>query len=265
MKKAAFHLTVMMFLLPPLIAGAATPPELAELRQQFTAKWQAAPDEAAKMDAIDDYIRELTSLVYYMRGNSRSREEINAVRRELRRADEARLGEMDLLLDVEEEAAPEKAAVRTEEAPAAEEPETPARKQAETETAPPPREPETVVMTTRGLAGAPDFSRNNVYAFTLKNPGSRTTLTYRASGRRSTDTYGDIFMTTPDGKRHRAGKWQPDDFSESAEEAGCKGLVPITLDISDYVSAPGPYAIEFRWNDGIDPLVICRVKIKSLP
>ena len=245
-RKICLLLALLLFV--PVAAGAAAPPELARLRQEFTARWQAAPDEAARMDLLDGYIQDLTSLVYYMQGNSRSREAINAVRRELRRANQASLGEMDKLLDQEEAAGKLPAPRRKQTAPAPPQQHKPEAGQPQ----PPP-------------AGAPDFSKNNVYSFTLAHPGSHTTLTYIASGRGSTDTYGEIYITAPDGKRRRAGKWRPADFDEPANEAGCGRLAPVTIDISGQVSQPGPYAVEFHWTDGIDPLVICRVKIKSMP
>ena len=38
---------------------------------------------------------------------------------------------------------------------------------------------------------------------------------------------------------------------------------PITKDISELVTMPGVYKIEFNWTGGIDPLVIYRVEVTS--
>jgi len=134
--------------------------------------------------------------------------------------------------------------------------------------APPPvvkkRNPKTHVSSVEGLAGAAKFSKNNIYTFNLPDTGSKSTVTFWATGRRSTESVGNIWLITPDGKREKVGKWKDSYFDKpSTEISSYKRLRPITKDISELVTRPGVYKIEFEWTDGIDPLVIYRVEVTS--
>ncbi len=120
------------------------------------------------------------------------------------------------------------------------------------------------VKTVKGWAGIPEFSHNNVYEFTIPEAGNQSTLTFYASGRDSVDTYGDVFILTPDGKRKKIYKWSPDDFEIPLKEVrSYKHLKPVRVDITEFVSRPGSYRIEFAYRKGDDPLGILRVEIRS--
>ncbi len=234
---------------------AAPPPELREMRQVFTGKWQGATNSARRRELLNDYIKNLTSLEYYMRGNGRDRTSINAVRKELRRANDAVLGEGEIASDAATRAtgavsSPEPAAVVDPvTAPAA------AIKK---------HIPRTIVINHRGTAGTPDFSKGNIYNFTLTATSKKGTLIYWAGGRNSTDTYGEIWLTSPDGRRRKIAKWKKSFFREATRDVSTwSRLRPVTVDISDYLKAPGAYSLEFHWTDGVDPLIIMRVEIIS--
>jgi len=120
------------------------------------------------------------------------------------------------------------------------------------------------VVQAKGWAGIPEFSKNNVYSFELPEIGDKTTLTFYASGRTSTDTYGDVYLVTPEGKQKRVYRWSPDDFEIPLKEAMTyRHLKPVRVDISGLVRKPGRYQVRFQYRDGDDPLGILRVEIKS--
>jgi hypothetical protein len=124
--------------------------------------------------------------------------------------------------------------------------------------------PKTYVSSVEGLAGAAKFSKNNIYRFNLPKVGANSSLTFWATGRRSTESTGHVWLITPDGVRQRVGKWKDSYFDKPASDVSSyKRLRPITNDISGMVTRPGVYKIEFEWTGGIDPLVIFRVEVTS--
>ena len=124
--------------------------------------------------------------------------------------------------------------------------------------------PKTYVSSIQGLAGATSFSENNVYKFTLPNAGTTSTLTFYATGRRSIDSMGNVWLINPAGEREKVLKWNDSYFKDpSTEVKTYKELKPISEDISRYVKGPGTYQVEFEWTGGIDPLVVYRVEITS--
>jgi chemotaxis protein histidine kinase CheA len=126
------------------------------------------------------------------------------------------------------------------------------------------RGPQTQSSSVQGLAGSQDSSKNNVYVFNLSEVGPTTTLTYYATGRRSKDTSGNIWLVTPGGHREKVGAWKSGQFETSlAEASSYTSLKPGNVDISGLVKGPGDYKIEFEWIDGIAPLIIHRVEITS--
>lgn len=126
------------------------------------------------------------------------------------------------------------------------------------------RDPKTHVSSVGGIAGAPSFSRNNIYTFNLADIGATTTMSYWATGRRSIDSTGNVWLTTPDGRREKVSRWKDRYFKEPATEVSSyEKLQPITEDISGMVTSPGIYRVEFEWTGGIDPLVIFRVELTS--
>ena len=128
----------------------------------------------------------------------------------------------------------------------------------------PPHVPKTHVLETFGIAGVPVFTKNNVYTFNLKEAGRKSTLVFYASGRKSTKSYGKVWLITPARERFRVHKWSPRDFKRPLSEANTyKRLSPVTVDVSKYVTGPGTYKIEFDYTDGVDALGIMRVELTS--
>lgn len=124
--------------------------------------------------------------------------------------------------------------------------------------------PQTQVSSVLGLAGSLNSSKNNIYPFSLSTVGPVTTLTYYATGRRSKDTSGNVWLITPGGLREKVGSWKSGQFEvTSAEVTSYSRLKPVTIDISSLVKIPGDYRIEFEWSDGIAPLLIYQVEITS--
>ena len=126
------------------------------------------------------------------------------------------------------------------------------------------RDPKTHASKVEGLAGAASFSKNNVYTFHLADVGTVSTLKFWATGRRSIETTGNVWLVTADGRRKKITKWKDRYFDEPASEiSSYKKIKPIVEDISDLVTRPGTYKVEFEWTGGIDPLVIYRVELTS--
>jgi len=126
------------------------------------------------------------------------------------------------------------------------------------------RDPKTHVSKVEGLAGASNFSKNNIYTFYLADIGKVSTLKFWATGRRSVDSVGYVWLINPDGRRERVTKWKERYFEKpSTEISSYKEIEPFVEDISELVTKAGNYKIEFEWTGGIDPLVIYRVELIS--
>lgn len=126
------------------------------------------------------------------------------------------------------------------------------------------REPKSHVSRIEGLAGAPSFSKNNIYTFHLADIGRVSTLKFWATGRRSIDSVGYVWLITPDGRREKISKWKERYFDKPATElTSPEEIEPFSEDISELVTKAGNYQIEFEWTGGIDPLVIFRVELIS--
>jgi hypothetical protein len=124
--------------------------------------------------------------------------------------------------------------------------------------------PQTRVSSVQGLAGNAKVSQNNVYSFELSEIGASTTLAFWGTGLNSLDSYGKVWLITPDGKRLIVGIWKESYFEKpSTDVYSYYNLKPITENISKKVTGPGTYKIEFEWTNGKDPLVIYRVEITS--
>lgn len=78
-------LTVVFFV-TVLQANAAEPEKLIELRSTYIQELQGAKSLGDKEDVLEEYVRELTSLESYLRGNMESRASVNSVRKEIRKA-----------------------------------------------------------------------------------------------------------------------------------------------------------------------------------
>ena len=117
---------------------------------------------------------------------------------------------------------------------------------------------------TEGIAGAPSFTKNNVYKFNMTEVRNNTKLTIYASGKRSTNSYGSIILMTPAGQKVRVHKWSPGDFKDSVKDVkSYKKLKPIQLMVSNHIARPGNYQVSFEYKKGTDPLVIKYVELKT--
>ena len=126
------------------------------------------------------------------------------------------------------------------------------------------RAPKTHTSEVEGLAGAANFSKNNIYTFHLTDTGTVSTLKFWATGRRSIESGGNVWLITPDGQRKKITKWKERHFDEPASEiSSYKKIKPFIEDISKFIIKPGTYKVEFEWTGGIDPLVIYRVELTS--
>jgi|GEM_PF-7035755 len=122
----------------------------------------------------------------------------------------------------------------------------------------------TYIKEIKGWAGIPEFSRNNIYDFNIPETGTKSTLTVYASGRNSRNTFGEIFIVTPSGRKKMVHRWEPDDFEIPLKEArNYRDLKPLQVDISEFVKEAGTYQVDFEYLKGDDPLGILRVEIKS--
>ncbi|MFN2365167.1 MAG: hypothetical protein ABR523_01740, partial [Desulfurivibrionaceae bacterium] len=124
--------------------------------------------------------------------------------------------------------------------------------------------PQTHVSSEQGLAGPPEVNGKNVYTFELPGLGETTTLAFWATGKESLDSYGKVWLITPEGRRNIIGIWKESYLDKPSNEVySYYNLKPIAEDITRKVTTPGTYKVEFEWTNGKDPLVIYRVEITS--
>ena len=124
--------------------------------------------------------------------------------------------------------------------------------------------PQTYISSVEGVAGNSEISKNNIYTFDLPSIGKSTTLAFWATGKNSIDSYGEVWLVTPVGRRSFVRIWKESNFKQpSTEISSFYMLKPFSDDITKKVSEPGTYKIEFEWTGGKDPLVIFRVEITS--
>jgi hypothetical protein len=144
------------------------------------------------------------------------------------------------------------------------EPEPPPKPAAKKPAPPGEHIPRTQVSSEKGLAGKAGVNEKNVYTFELPSLGETTTLAFWATGRNSLDSYGKVWLITPEGNRVIIGIWKESYFEKpSTEVYSYYNLKPITENITRKVSGPGTYKVEFEWTNGKDPLFIYRVEITS--
>lgn len=124
--------------------------------------------------------------------------------------------------------------------------------------------PQTYISSVEGLAGKPELAKNNIYEFDLPEIGSSTQIAFWATGKNSLDSYGEVWLVTPEGRRSFIRIWKESNFKQPASEiSSFYMLKPFTDDITKKVSGPGLYKVHFEWTGGKDPLVIFRVEITS--
>ncbi len=227
---------VSLLLVYPSMAKAAAPAELNSLQASFISQ---------KERLLYNYLNQLTSLETTML-NSGDLSGANEVNKEIARINEE-------IKNIPQPSSPSPT-LNASAVPAKPEPKPVIIK----------RDPQTHSSEVEGLAGAASFSKNNVYTFNLEDVGKSSTLKFWATGRRSVESTGNVWLVTPDGRRERVTKWKDRYFDEpSTEISSYKKLKPIKEDISRLVTKPGTYKVEFEWTGGVDPLVIYRVELTS--
>lgn len=125
--------------------------------------------------------------------------------------------------------------------------------------------PQTYVNTTQGLAGSTGNVANNIYVFNLNRIGEHSELIFYAYGKRGTDSYGEVDLISPDGKRRTVSEWSPKNLQANNYYGvqSYKDVKPVAADISKYVTAPGTYQVEFRYKDGNEALSIFQVEVHT--
>ncbi len=126
--------------------------------------------------------------------------------------------------------------------------------------------PKTYSSTKQGFAGSGENNKDNIYSFDISPTQKGAELFFHAFGRKSKDSYGEIYLSTPDGEQHQVASWSPDQLKKSSylDVSAAEHVAPITADISKYVTKPGTYKIEFVYRDGNQALVIYKAGIKTL-
>ncbi|MDA3970472.1 MAG: hypothetical protein PF442_03910 [Desulfobulbaceae bacterium] len=125
--------------------------------------------------------------------------------------------------------------------------------------------PKTYSSTKQGFAGSGENNKNNSYSFTINPTPRGAELFFHAYGRKSNDSTGDVYLTTPDGSTHKVADWSPEQLQKTSFYAvsAAEHVAPITADISKYVDTPGTYKIEFVYSGGLEALIIYQAGIKT--
>lgn len=125
--------------------------------------------------------------------------------------------------------------------------------------------PKTYSSTKKGFAGSGKNNKDNSYSFTI-NPTQRgAELFFHAYGRKSNNSSGDVYLTTPDGSTYKVADWSPDKLQKTSfyDVSAAEHVAPITTDISKYVVTPGTYKVEFVYSGGIEALIIYQAGIRT--
>lgn len=126
--------------------------------------------------------------------------------------------------------------------------------------------PKTYSSTQQGFAGSGENNKDNVYSFDISPTQKGAALFFHAFGRKSNDSYGEVYLSTPDGEQHQVASWSPDQLKKSSylDVSAAEHVDPITADISKYVTQPGTYKVKFVYRDGNQALIIYKAGIKTL-
>ncbi len=121
------------------------------------------------------------------------------------------------------------------------------------------------VSTQNGVAGSSGNMKNNVYPFRMDQVGKNSKLIFHAYGKKNNDTYGEVYLIMPSGKRKEVVEWSPKNLKSTSfyVPKSAKDIKPIVHDISRYVKTPGLYKVEFKYKDGDEALQIYRVEIQT--
>lgn len=120
------------------------------------------------------------------------------------------------------------------------------------------------VYTSSKVGSTGTVNQGNIYVFNLQSIGKKTLLQYYASGDISTETAGEIFITSPSEERNKIGEWKTNTFKKTTNSIkSYKELKPQLLNISSWVKTEGEYRIEFQYTNGVSMLKILRVSIRT--
>ncbi len=125
--------------------------------------------------------------------------------------------------------------------------------------------PQSYVSETKGLAGSGSNNVNNIYTFDVKAAGGQTWLSFNGYGRKTNNSFGEVYLITPSGQRHQVASWSPEQL-KATNYYGVKGAAdvqPVKADVSNLVTSQGAYKVEFSYRDGNEPLTIYRVELKT--
>ncbi|HIJ79658.1 MAG: hypothetical protein OEY01_13055 [Desulfobulbaceae bacterium] len=121
------------------------------------------------------------------------------------------------------------------------------------------------ISSVRGVAGSEGNVANNVYPFRLEKLGQNAKLVFYGYGNRSDNSYGEVYLITPDGNRNEVASWSPNKLQgpKFSEVKSYSDVQPIDADISSYVKQAGLYKVEFLYRDGDEALNIYRVELQT--
>ena len=130
---------------------------------------------------------------------------------------------------------------------------------------PPASAPHTYSSNKRGFAGSGKSSAGNSYHFNIKPTKHGAELFFYSYGRKSNDSYGEVFLSTPGGGKYQVAHWSPGQLKQSSyrDVKSAKDVLPIKANISKYVKKAGTYTIEFLYRDGNEALIIYQAGIKT--
>ncbi len=126
--------------------------------------------------------------------------------------------------------------------------------------------PRSYLSTQEGIAGSSGNMKNNVYSFQVDQVGKNSSLVFHAYGKKTNDTYGEVYLHMPNGKRKEVAEWSPRNLKLSSfydKASSAKDVKPVEKKISKYVTKPGLYKVEFKYKDGNEALKIYQVQIKT--
>lgn len=130
---------------------------------------------------------------------------------------------------------------------------------------PPASSPHVYSSTKKGFAGSGKSSAGNRYSFTINPTKKGAELFFHAYGRKSNDSYGEVYLSTPGGGKYQVAHWSPEQLKQSSfrDVKTAQDIVPITTNISKYVKKEGKYTVEFLYRDGNEALIIYQVGVKT--
>jgi hypothetical protein len=131
---------------------------------------------------------------------------------------------------------------------------------------PPASSPQVYFSTRKGFAGSGKTSKGNSYSFKINPTKNGAKLFFYAYGRKSNNSYGEVFLSTPGGGKYQVAHWSPKQLIKKSplyDVSKAHDVKPITADISKYVKRLGTYTVQFLYRDGEEALIIYKVGIKT--